>query len=182
MMITETASPSGNGVMIEGNGRVLAQVNELVTIKIGETKGFLSAIITVATTVASAFVPGAIGVTGAAATATRAGIGLAGGLAQMAANKLMETPYYQEFSETMTINEFRKKYMISGERPISLELEYNQELANQYRNKRELKGPMLYTYKNVECFGSLLVTQPSEPKGHFLKASVISWNMARNPN
>ena len=181
MMITESASPSGNCVTIEASGRILTRVNELVTAKVGfDTKGILSALITTATTVASAFVPGA-GVVGAVASAAiSAGVNAVGGMAQLAANNLMSSPSYSETSQTMSINEFRHKILFGKAQPISLELEYNQELANQYLNKRELKGPMLYIYKNFENIGDILTKQPTDPNGYFLKASVISWNMSRD--
>jgi len=175
MMITESVSPSGTAVTFEGSGRILGRVTELVTAKVGvDAQGFLNVLITTATTIASVAVPGAGAVGAVASTAMKAGINVAGGIAQVAANELMKTPNYSEVTENMTISEFRHKFQFGKTRPISLELEYNQELANQYLNKRELKGPMLYTYKNLGNFGDLLVQQPTDKEGHFLKASVIS--------
>jgi len=181
MMITESASPSGNCVTIEASGRILTRVHELVTAKVGyDTKGILSALITTATTVASAFVPAAGAVGAVASAAISAGVNAVGGMAQLAANNLMSSPSYSENSQTMSFNEFRHKILFGKSQPISLELEYNQELANQYLNKRELKGPMLYTYKNLENVGDILTKQPTDPNGHFLKVSVVSWNMSKD--
>ena len=175
MLLTESVSPSGNCITIESGGRILGRVNELITAKIGgddQTKGLLTTIITVATTIGVAAVTGGAGVPAVATVATKAGIGLAGGIAQLATNHLMHTPQYSETTHTMSFNEFRHKYLLSGTNPISLDLDYNQELANQYLNKRELKGPMLYSYRNLTV-GDLLVRQPAHPS-HFLKASIVS--------
>ncbi|CAG8611879.1 7372_t:CDS:1 [Ambispora leptoticha] len=176
MILTETFSPSGNCITIESGGRILGRVTELITAKIGgddQTKGILSTIITVATTVGITAATAGAGTPVAATVAAKAGVGLAGGMAQLAANHLMHTPQYSETKETMSFNEFRHKYVLSGSRPISLELEYNRDLANQYLNKRELKGPMLYSYRNYQYFGNLLTRQPSNPS-YLLKASIIT--------
>src|SRR5207245_5838841 len=101
-------------------------------------------------------------------------------LVQTAANELMSSPTYHESTQSMTISEFRHRFQHSKSRPISLDLSYNQELANQYENKRELKGPMLYTYKNFDSIGNILCQQSTDPTGHYIKASVISLNIPRN--
>ncbi|CAJ0747185.1 1474_t:CDS:2 [Entrophospora sp. SA101] len=156
-----------------GGGRILAKVTELVTVKLGmDTEGLLNTIITTATTVAATYAGGATaaGAKGKvakklAATSARAVVGAAGGMAQLAHNELMTTPTYSETTHTMTFHEFRHKYLFSKDRPISLWVEYNQELANQYRNKRELKGPMFYNYTNLDFLGRVLSQKD------FLKAS-----------
>lgn len=109
----------------------------------------------------------------AATAAIKAGVGLAGGLAHLASNHLLSTPQHQEIRETMSFNEFRHKYLFSKTKPISLLIEYNQELANQYLNKRELKGPMLYSYRNFGQLGALFVKQTAH-SSFYLKASVVS--------
>ena len=123
-------------------------------------------IITTATVVATAIATEGMSI--AAAAAVKVGAGLAGGMAQMAANELTKEVPYRETTQTMTIHEFKHKYLSSGERPISLRIEFSSELRNQYLNKRELKGQMLYSYANFSALGKALAQ-----KG-FFKASVIS--------
>ncbi|MCE8163506.1 MAG: hypothetical protein I3273_06930 [Candidatus Moeniiplasma glomeromycotorum] len=181
MRITESISPSGTCITFEGSDIILGRVTELVSAKVGvDAQGFLSILVTTATTIAVGAATGGAGAGAAAAMATKAGAAIAGGLAQQAANELMNSPSYHESTQSMTISEFRHKFQHSKSRPISLELNYNQELANQYENKRELKGPMLYTYKNLGNIGKLFVQQSTDPNGHFIKCSVVSWNVARN--
>ncbi|MEG7979364.1 MAG: hypothetical protein NY202_05810 [Mollicutes bacterium UO1] len=125
MIITENSSPSGNCVTIEGGGMILARVKELVTVTFGgndQSKGFTSLLVTVTTTVASIYAPGIGTAIGASVGAVKAGAAIAGGLAHQATNNLLSTPKYSETSETMNINEFRHKYLTSGEYPISLKL------------------------------------------------------------
>ena len=104
----------------------------------------------------------------AAKTGAASAIGITGGLFQSAFNKLTEEVPYSSSAETMTIHEFRTKYLTSGIYLITLKIEFSRELANQYLNRRELKGQMLYTYKNFPLFGAALAQEG------FLKASVIS--------
>lgn len=155
------------------SGLVLTRVTELITSKVGgdnKTSGFLSTLITVATTVAAVAVTASTG--GAAApiatAAAKAGVALAGGMAQTAVNKLLSGADYSETSESMSIHQFKHKYLTSKTRPISLRVEYVQELCNQYRNRRELKGEMTYSYFNTLEFGFYL-----SQKG-LLKASIVS--------
>jgi len=75
-----------------------------------------------------------------------------------------------------TMYQFQHRYRLSGVYPLSLRIEYNQNLLNQYRNRRTLKGKMTYDYFNSMTFGEFL-----DSPG-FLKASVISLNMGKNEN
>jgi hypothetical protein len=58
--------------------------------------------------------------------------------------------------------------MLSNVYPLSLRIEFNVNLLNQYRKKQELKGKTGYDYYNVETFGDLI-----NVKG-FFKSSIIS--------
>ncbi|RIA80579.1 hypothetical protein C1645_838435 [Glomus cerebriforme] len=179
MRITESVSPSGNCITFEGSGKILARVIELISVKVEGNKTakmLYSTIVQVQTsimsiggTVAGAAVGGPVG---AAAGGAAAKIGT--GILQTAANQLMESPRYEETTHMMSFNEFRHKYLFSKDRPISLRLEYHQGLANQFLNRRELKGNMNYDYTQLQFFGYALAQKD------FLKASVISLNMTRN--
>src|SRR5687768_1061658 len=117
MRITEIVTSAGNEIAVEGSDFILCRVRELVTVKLGgdnSTSGFLSSIITVSTTVAAAAVPGASAIGAVASVAAKAGIGLAGGMAQQAANKLFQGLPYEETTQTMSIHEFKGKYHQSG--------------------------------------------------------------------
>src|SRR2546421_9620777 len=59
-MLVESVSPSGSVVSIVASGLVICQITEFITSKIGgdnQTNSFLSAIITVATSVVAATIP-----------------------------------------------------------------------------------------------------------------------------
>ena len=179
--VTETIGSDGNCVTVSASGLLLNQVKELVTIKPGsdnsnEGEVFMKTIIGIASTAASTIVPGTKEIGEVAVAGIKAGIGLAAGMSQMATNILTKRVPYQENFKTMSIYEFKHKYWLSGNRPLSAKIEFSRELANQYLNKKELKGPMLYTYANFERFGKVL------SQTGLLKASVVSWNMTRNSN
>lgn len=71
-----------------------------------------------------------------------------------------------------TFFQFWHRYILSGKYPLSLRIEFNQNLLNQYKKKRALKGIMTYDYYNSLNFGEFLNTPG------FFKSSIISCNMA----
>ncbi|MCE8163397.1 MAG: hypothetical protein I3273_04930 [Candidatus Moeniiplasma glomeromycotorum] len=75
-----------------------------------------------------------------------------------------------------TMFQFQHRYRLSGVYPLSLRIEYNQNLLNQYRARRALKGEMTYDYFTLMTFGDFL-----DSPG-MLKASIISTNMGVNAN
>lgn len=162
---------------IEGSGIILCQITELITAKVGgdnQTGSFLSTLITVGTTVAAAYIPGAGTGASAAAKALVAGqkasiVGL-GKITGATINKLQQSVYYFETKEQVSIHEFKHKYLFSKTRPLSLRLEWNQESFNQYRNKKELLGINRADFFNVESMGELLNNEG------FLQATIISWS------
>jgi hypothetical protein len=109
------------------SGMIIAQVNELITSKVGgdnQTNSFLSALITVGTTVAAAyFAPAAIPALGSvAAKAIEAGIGAAGSMAGTALNHSLSYST-TETKKDYSIHEFKHKYQFSGKRPLKMRLE-----------------------------------------------------------
>jgi hypothetical protein len=112
------------------SGMIIAQVNELITSKVGgdnQTNSFLSALITVGTTVAAAaLAPAAIPALGkgasVAAKAIEAGIGAAGSMAGTALNHSLSYST-TETKKDYSIHEFKHKYQFSGKRPLKMRLE-----------------------------------------------------------
>lgn len=67
-----------------------------------------------------------------------------------------------------TFYQFESRWQNSGYYPLGLRIQFNKDLLNQYRNRKELKGSPGYEYFNSENFGEIL----SVPG--FLQASIIS--------
>jgi hypothetical protein len=181
LIITESISPSGSVITIEGSGIILAQITESISSKLGgdsQTGAWLTTLITVGTTLATAFMTSGTSVgagmvltaKGAAvgrATASLVGAGLNKGI-----NNLLNSPSYNETKKTMTIHEFKHKYCLSHIRPLSIVLEYNQEALNRYQKNRTLYGVSRADAFNVECLGESLLNNDG-----FLKATIESWNL-----
>ncbi|CAG8679620.1 46126_t:CDS:10 [Gigaspora margarita] len=55
-----------------------------------------------------------------------------------------------------------------GKFPLTMKIDFNDNILSQYRNRREIKGKMRYDYFNTPTFGSLLNNEG------FFKASIIS--------
>jgi len=72
-------------------------------------------------------------------------------------------------SEYTTL-QFQHRYFLGGRYPLSLKLDFNDNVLSQYVNRTELKGKMRYDYYNTNSFGSLLNNEG------FFKSSIISWN------
>jgi hypothetical protein len=130
MNITESISPSGTCLTIEGSGIILCQITELITAKVGgdnQTSSFLSTLITIGTTVAAAYMPGAGKGASVAVRALVAGkkasvVGL-GKTTGETINRLQQSVDYFENKEQVSIHEFKHKYLFSKTRPLSLRLE-----------------------------------------------------------
>ena len=69
-----------------------------------------------------------------------------------------------------TFLQFENRWQNSQYHPIGLRLQFNQDLFNQYKNRKQLKGFPAYDYFNALEFGSIL-NSPG-----YLQASIISWN------
>jgi len=196
LRITESISPSGTCVTIEASDLILAQITEFVTSKVGgdkQTDSFLSGLITVATGVAAAyFAPAAIPALGKGATvvakaahatakasrsikaaAISASIGAAGSMAGTALNHSLSYSS-TETKESMSIHEFKHKYLSSKARPLNMRLEWNQQSFNQYANNRELFGVYRNDTFNEKNLGSLLNTEG------FCKLIINSWRVVGN--
>ncbi|CAI2162574.1 17836_t:CDS:10 [Funneliformis geosporum] len=59
-----------------------------------------------------------------------------------------------------TFYQFWHRYILSGKYPLSLRIEFNQNLLNQYKKKRKLKGKMTYDYYNSLNFGGEILNFP----------------------
>jgi len=132
--LTESITPSGNCVTIEGSGIILARINEFITSKIGgdnQTDSFLSGLISVATVVAAAYFVPSVTAKQLAAMSTAAKVGRVAGKAaigaagSMAGTALNHSLSYSttENNKTYSVHEFKHKYQHSGRYPLGLKLE-----------------------------------------------------------
>lgn len=160
LSIVESVNPSGNSIKLEFLGKVVHLVNEAIFSKV-ESNEIISKMASVGSSIAiGTAVGGPVGsFMGATAGVVKAGFSAGFSEAQSAHN-ISQNTFYQ----------FQHKYLYGGKYPLSLRIEFNSILLNQFRQQREIKGKMAYDYFRTDCFADYLNTDG------FFQASIISWN------
>jgi hypothetical protein len=180
--IIESVSPSGSVLTIEGSGIILAQISESITSFVGvDSGGFKDTVISIGTSIAVAYATGGVAIPPKKAPASekkaftvdrawkKGGIGAAG---SATSSLLSSNVNYSETQKSMTVHEFKHKYTVSGVRPLSLQIEYNQDSFNRYQKNHALHGINRADAFNVACLGESLLNNAG-----FLKVTIESWNL-----
>jgi len=98
--------------------------------------------------------------------------GVAAKGAEIGSNFLKPSLYSIDHSKCeYTMFQFQHRYFLGGKFPLTMKIDFNDNVLSQYRNRREIKGKMRYDYFNTPTFGSLLNNEG------FFKASIISLNL-----
>jgi hypothetical protein len=185
LFLLESVTPSGSAVKIFAGGLLLAEITELVTSQVAPTpgSGWLSTLVSVGTTIASAYFTGGMMPLGKKATSearrtravTKAGIesGIKGTeeIGRNVVNNLMSSVAYGETKESYSAHEFKHRFMLGGVRPLSMRLEWNQQTFNQYQKNKGLFGVYRNDTFNVGDLGKLLNNEG------FCKLIINSWRL-----